>query len=702
MANSINTNIAAYYAQANISLASRLASDSVARLSSGNRIVRASDDVTALSIGTALQTSVSTLRTALLNSAQGSSLLQVADGALSQIAEILQRQKAIAQQAGSGTLQNADRAFLDQEFQSLSAEIDRLTDSTTFNGVKLIDGSIAGSLRFYSNTNDGTSGNISANNSIVTISASLPSTGDTVTINGVTVTFTTADPGSANAVGKVSVGSSAANTVLNLANYLNQLGDPHFANLQFVANSNALEVRWTGGLGVSATGGTTANRISVTATASFTSTANTAANTTLSNLTGVDGLSANRYSYTGVITGNIFVNGGTAAQQAGEALNLSGVRNNADFIGRFGTGRMGLITGTYANAQETASFQVVIGDFTYSTTAADIVTAGAVTTLTFTGVDQYGNSGGSFTMKLNGTNLPATTAFDSQAEVDDLVQQINNGLSNVVVQQNRDLLGFTGGGVVTSGGVQVANLTGFSLDFKSDDFSNVRIESVKITAPGVGETDAVIEMVINGEIYRSLSGLGNQIAVNKVIALQNLSDPTKVVALVTGATGLVDATSTSMDLGTQVKADAVAAALAEALHLGDSTAALSFQIGSAATDVLGVSIGAANTTELFGGATLNVLTQDAAAAASAVLDDAIDSVTSLRAGVGALLSRFGYASSTLQVTIQNQDAARSGLLDTDIAAEATMYATSQVKLQAGISVLAQANQQLQSLLKLIG
>ena len=74
----------------------------------------------------------------------------------------------------------------------------------------------------------------------------------------------------------------------------------------------------------------------------------------------------------------------------------------------------------------------------------------------------------------------------------------------------------------------------------------------------------------------------------------------------------------------------------------------------------------------------------------------------MRANVGALQSRFNFASANIESSIQNQDAARGVLLDTDVAAESTAYATNQVKLQAGISVLAQANQQLQSLLKLIG
>lgn len=143
MSNSINTNIAAFFAQANITAASAAAQSSVARLSSGNRIVQASDDVAALATGTSLASQVSALKTAQTNASQGTSLLQVADGALAQIGSILQQQRSLALQAGSGSLTNVDRGFLNQQFQALTNEINSLAASTTFNGVQLIDGSIA-------------------------------------------------------------------------------------------------------------------------------------------------------------------------------------------------------------------------------------------------------------------------------------------------------------------------------------------------------------------------------------------------------------------------------------------------------------------------------------------------------------------------------------------------------------------------------
>ncbi|MEI7668845.1 MAG: flagellin, partial [Pseudomonadota bacterium] len=101
------------------------------------------------------------------------------------------------------------------------------------------------------------------------------------------------------------------------------------------------------------------------------------------------------------------------------------------------------------------------------------------------------------------------------------------------------------------------------------------------------------------------------------------------------------------------------------------------------------------------GQALDVKTLPDAANASNVLTTALDAVPSLRATVGALEERFTFASNAAQSAAQNQGAAKSNLLDTDVASTSTAFATAQVQLQAGIAVLAQANQLQQNLLKLI-
>src|ERR1700727_2466025 len=106
---SILNNLAAINAQQSIGAATQAVQNETTALSSGNRLVNASTDVAALSTGTALQSQVNSLTTALTINAQGSSLLQVADGALAQIQSIIERQQAIASSAQSGSLSDTQR-----------------------------------------------------------------------------------------------------------------------------------------------------------------------------------------------------------------------------------------------------------------------------------------------------------------------------------------------------------------------------------------------------------------------------------------------------------------------------------------------------------------------------------------------------------------------------------------------------------------
>jgi flagellin len=135
---SINSNLAAQLAQVNIGNATSNTSNDVSALSSGNRIVSAATDVAALAAGTGLKSQVNILTASISNSSQGSSLLQVADGALSQIQSILQRQQAIAASAASGSLSTTQLGFLNQEFSALTTEISNISAQTNFNGVNLI------------------------------------------------------------------------------------------------------------------------------------------------------------------------------------------------------------------------------------------------------------------------------------------------------------------------------------------------------------------------------------------------------------------------------------------------------------------------------------------------------------------------------------------------------------------------------------
>jgi flagellin len=135
-----NTNLAALGAQRNIGIASNAAGSSLAKLSSGSRVPTAKDDAAALAVGSKLKADVAGLTQASNNAAQAISLLQIADGALSTVGDMLQRMKALSTQASSGQLGNSERALLNQEFTNLRTEIDRIASTSNFNGTTLLNG----------------------------------------------------------------------------------------------------------------------------------------------------------------------------------------------------------------------------------------------------------------------------------------------------------------------------------------------------------------------------------------------------------------------------------------------------------------------------------------------------------------------------------------------------------------------------------
>ncbi len=143
MALTASTNSTANTALRYLSQNNAAASSSLAKLSSGSRIVKASDDAASLAIGTKIKADVTALKQAQVNAGQASSLLQVADGGLSQTTDILMRMKALAVQAQSGSVSDNERGFLDKEFQALSGQIDAIAAQTKFNGTELLSGNVA-------------------------------------------------------------------------------------------------------------------------------------------------------------------------------------------------------------------------------------------------------------------------------------------------------------------------------------------------------------------------------------------------------------------------------------------------------------------------------------------------------------------------------------------------------------------------------
>jgi flagellin len=139
----INTNIEALNAQRNLGISGLAFGKSVEKLSSGLRINRAADDAAGLAISEKLRAQVRGLNQAQRNAQDGISMVQTAEGALTEVHSMLQRMRELAVQASNSTLSSSDTQSVNTEITALKAEIDRVAGSTTFNGQFLLTGALS-------------------------------------------------------------------------------------------------------------------------------------------------------------------------------------------------------------------------------------------------------------------------------------------------------------------------------------------------------------------------------------------------------------------------------------------------------------------------------------------------------------------------------------------------------------------------------
>lgn len=138
--NSVITNTAASSAQRFLTMAGGKAESSISKLSSGSRIVKASDDAASLAISNKLRADIATFNQASRNASQGASLLQVAGGGLSQIGDLLSRMKTLSTQVVNGTLSSSERQFAQQEFSQLITQVGETAKQTQVNGIAMLNG----------------------------------------------------------------------------------------------------------------------------------------------------------------------------------------------------------------------------------------------------------------------------------------------------------------------------------------------------------------------------------------------------------------------------------------------------------------------------------------------------------------------------------------------------------------------------------
>lgn len=734
---------------------------SIARLAAGKRLVGAGDDVAALSIATGLQTQVSSLRTASLNINQASSMLQVADGAMGQIGGILDRMSALATQANSGALSEAGRAGVNSEFQALADEINRLAGETNFNGNNLIDGSLSNGSVLETSTAVGAqasgalqfTANVGAGQTVALNGVTLT---EGVDFNaGATVQETTQNLANALNTDSRFEGFSfeATNGTLGIsADAAGEAGnqftiDQGASTAAFTVQGDALsgagvyslqggddaglssgDVTASGSVGDSlVTGLNNAQAASTTATFNsaadinagdtiqidngeggfttftFVNGAPTNANeieigntldetlnnaaTTMENYSGADGYGTRQLDFS--VDGNRLVitneTAGNASDVSGAALDvnlgtvggtLSNVQLNNGSTGGIDVsnvtaeGFIGNISGFEAtfNSSDNVTVSVDVGGETFTANVSN-TNAGANNTVRFAS-----ENGGFFDVELAGGNGQSVT---SQTDANNFASRLDSAFSSVEFRQSRDVTNFN-----TSG-----DFNGASLQVSRSDFSGAqRVDDVNVTSNGMNSR---IDVTVNGETFRS-EDLGRGLVAGERITLT--ADNGDTITYTNG--------NTAVDLSTSSAADSFESDFQTALGVG-SGAGASFQVGDDSNDSVNFTIGDLSTDALFSGETFNLLSAEGAVAAFGAIGAAIDTLTSQRADVGAYQQALDYTAANVDSAIQNQEAARSVLQDTDLASESTLNKLFETQAQAGIATLAQSNRLSGNLLQLL-
>lgn len=379
------------------------------------------------------------------------------------------------------------------------------------------------------------------------------------------------------------------------------------------------------------------------------------------------------------VTGDTLIKDLSNSNKYATGFDASGVTNNSHFVGR--------ISGFKAvkTADNFVNLEVKVGDHTYK--ANGVKTNVASDTMVVFKDDSPAKDGGSFMLQFAANKGMSVT---SDADVATFASRLDKAVGSVEVFQDRDVTNYKAEGKIRPAGSasDSGNLAGTSFDYVSDSFGNAQIEKIKISAPAAGQSNAVIEFVADGKTFRA-DDFGSSLAAHGRLNIAQTDKASSMFQFVNS--------DMALELDTPEKAAAAQAALEGAFGIKNGGSGLNFQVGSNASDNISVQLKSAGTAEIYkdkNGVSQNIdLTTEAnAKKANEILDEAAKTVTSLLANVGALQTRFQSTADNLESSIQNQDAARSVYLDTDAAKESTELTKQQTLLNAGIAVLAQANQ----------
>ncbi len=686
MALVINTNVASLNAQRQLMNSGASLDRSTERLSSGQRINSAKDDAAGLAIANRMTSQVRGLDQAIRNANDGVSLIQTAEGALSESTNILQRMRELSVQSANGIYSASDRKTLDAEVKQLVSELDRIAKTTSFNGQNLLDGKLGKvDLQVGSSANQTISLKVPAMDAktLGMGSTSVDLMGGASAINS----FATADilrEGSILINGQSIIKGTdtfdgTSDSDQELLDHINKNVNGVTASTYAVASATAA------GTGVL----TSAQSVTVTLT-------NLDGTTTAINVGGgTNGTS----SLKELVEKMNNSSGGKFAASIGDDGKVSISAENVSSIAvTDAASALGAGITTAANARIVLKAD---NDDPITVTRGSIGTLGQLGFLGFRENDKAGTIEGHAVdsnafavgdLKINGVDVGSSTT----GGLSDKVKAINSvsdqtgvsatAFTTATLDFGSTALSTLAGGVIALNGVDVTVAAGTATTKLSDVATAFNNQSDKT---GITATVSGTRLILEGNVAQISFSTGTGGTGDAPTAA--LTDGTNLVQFAGGSSALAAITDTSTaaggikltsNNGNPISVDVKDTAAEAKTGLIDSNASAGGVFGSAI-------------------ASISIDTQANAQKAIKVIDNALTTINDVRSDLGAINNRLDFTVSNLANISEKTSSARSRITDADFAAETANLSRSQVLQQAASAMLAQSNARPQQVLSLL-
>ena len=720
----VNTNSAATFALNKMNATERDMLTSMERLSSGKRINHAGDDAAGAAISDRMTAQIKGLEQSVRNAGDVISMAQVAEGALDESSDILQRIRELAIQSASDVMNAEERSYLNAEVIQMLAELDRVTRDTTFNEIAVLDGSFA-DRRFQIGTHEREFAQLSVSSMRIDALGAFKAVSDSTDTTGINSNlalnaYAVADTTETNLIqaetftvhgilGSSTVKAAEGSTVRDIATSVNAVFDSTgvsaIASSQLKIEAKSLDSSLNGQNSVSfSIQGKNGTSTSISANITLNS---TKGSSVLSNLRD----SVNNYTTTTGITATLSSDSSSIilVQNEGYDIKLGDVNFASDTV-TTGAQRVLLVT-SLDNDEGVAGATVSLGDTNVTVTDADSLvssasgTANTAMTLNTTLASTADDNGLVTTFNASSNGTTAITKNGALAASTTL-----NSLITITHASDTDST-YTIVGTDIYGNAQTEDIAVTTTDITSG--LKVFQTVTSITPSGNGPSNVIIGVaatVTNKSALVTITSGASDESDKTFTVVGTDMDGAALTETITGPTALgtvtgrqifktihsitpTSSTTGAITVGTKAADSVIVTGQLEMVSSNSFTV-----IGEDGKGLFELSPGAASLDKLEG---VNVKTRTASINALRVIDRSLDRIHMERAKLGALSSRMEKAIDNLSNVALNTAASRGRIQDADFAKESAELTKHQILQQSAMAMIAQAGKAQQNVLQLL-